>query len=117
MSALEFAIIGFGITNALTYLSVLEWYRKILSGLSDVEFDFYVVKQGRSSFRGKWIGKLVRCHACTGFWVGVFLSYLTGADIFDYGHRIVGCMAGGFFLSCTSFFMWLVARKLGAEEL
>lgn len=118
MSALAFAIIGFGITNALAYLSIFSFYRKIASGISDADFERKSRDGLLPGFRARWIGGLVRCHACTGFWVGVFLAYVTGADILmTCGHMITRCIAGGFFLSCTSFFMWLVARKLGAEEL
>jgi len=118
MSALAFAIVGFGIANALAYLSIFSFYRKSVSGISDADFE-QKVRDGRlRGFRAVYLGRLVRCHTCTGYWVGVFLAYVTDADILmTCGHVITRCIAGGFFLSCTSFFMWLVARRLGAEEL
>jgi len=125
VSMVEFIFVGFGITNAIVYLSVSEWLRKIISGISDEEFKSMLLLQrfkrdNTYSFRRRWFGKIVRCHACCGFWVGIFLSYLGYRDIFESVPRWVEIeidICGGFLLSCSNFLIWLIARKLGAEEL
>lgn len=109
-----FFAIGFSITNSLVYLHVFHWFRKLVSGVTDVQFE----SDKPIGFRQETIGGLVRCHTCMGFWVGILLSWGYGGFINEYMDLMypVNILCDGLLLSSNNFFLWLVARKLGAEE-
>lgn len=114
-----FIFIGFSITNAVAFLHVFSIFRRIISGLSDAGFRLMIREGVKLSFRERFFGKLVRCHACMGFWVGAFLSWYGGGCISRYVDnlsQIDTIVADGFMLSGANFIIWLVLRKLGAEE-
>jgi len=119
MRLLLFVLIGFSITNAVVFLHVFAWLRSVISGLSDNEFEFASHKGTLEGFRQKVLGRLFRCHACTGFWVGGFLSASLGGFISEYVELsfTFDVVGSGLLLSCTNFIIWVVLRKLGAEEL
>jgi len=120
MALLIFLFVGFSITNAITFLHVSHWFRILVSGFDDDDFREYS-KQGKiEGFREEYLGRLVRCHACMGFWVGCFLSWYCGGFIDEYMTiRAIpdAIIADGLMLSFFNFFTWLIFRKLGAEEL
>ena len=115
MVLLLFLAIGFSITNTVAYLHVFHWLRYAISGVSDVEFEMLKTP----GFRKRFIGRLVRCHACLGFWIGILLSFGYGGFINEYMDLTypVTMVCDGFLLAGNNFFLWLVARRLGAEEL
>lgn len=119
MSLLLFLLIGFSITNALVFLHAFHWLRIFISGMTDWVFSLAIKKRMLHGFRNAYLGRFVRCHACMGFWVGVSLSLLAGGFINKYmGLSFIEVVIGdGFLLSGSNFFIWLVLRKLGAEEL
>jgi len=130
MSLFLFLLIGFSVTNALTFLHVFLWFRTLVSGVSDKKFEHIVSRDNDDTvpysvlkrftlFRYEYLGRLVRCHACMGFWVGVCLSLLQGGFITEYMQCAYDLffLWDGFLLSGSNFFIWLIARKLGAEEL
>ncbi len=60
-----------------------------------------------------WMGELLSCPMCAGFWVGVFLwviSPLTTLFIFDYS------IVTGFVLGCYSSFVSYVGNMLVCDE-
>lgn len=111
--------IGFSVTNTLAYLHVFHWLRSLVSGLTDREFNARVLRRGLQGFRQEYLGRLVRCHACLGFWVGVSLSLIGLGSISEYVDLSfpLDVVGDGFLVSGTNFFVWLVLRRLGAEEL
>lgn len=122
MPFILFLVVGFGATHALVFLHVFHWLRRLVSGISDREFSRAARwRQGKRlrGFRQEYLGRLVRCHACTGFWVGVSLSLFHGSFISEYMVLPfpADVMGDGIVLSCFSFCLWVVLRKLGAEEL
>ena len=114
-----FILVGFSITNTLVFLHVFHWMRSLVSGLTDMEFSEAVSRRWLTGFRQAYLGRLVRCHACMGFWVGVSLSLIGWGPISEYMDLLfpLDVIGDGFLLSGSNFFAWLVLRKLGAEEL
>jgi hypothetical protein len=119
MKLLLFLAIGFSITNAMSFLHVSSWLRKAVSGLTDLQFSIKAEQNELSGLRQAWLGRLVRCHACLGFWVGGFLSVLFQGFISEYMEvSFAGSVIlDGFLLSGFNFVLWVVLRKLGAGEL
>lgn len=99
----------------LVFLHIFHWFRKLTSGITDEEFR----NKKLEGFREEFIGRLVRCHTCMGFWVGVFLSLFYESISAQYIEfpSLSYVIFDGILLSGNNFFVWLIARKLGAEEL
>ncbi len=117
---LFFLAVGFSITNAVVFLHVFSWLRKLVCGLSDKEFHKLAHGGMLSGFRGGFLGRLFHCHACMGFWIGVLLSLRLGGIIVEHVSAISqleGIVADGFLLSGFNFCLWVVFRKLGVEEM
>jgi len=123
MALLFFLLVRFSITNAIVFLHVFHWFRKLVSGLTDRQFYLATAfKQGQrlDGFREAYLGRLVRCHACMGFWVGLLLSVLYKGFIcryLDFLSVYDTVIADGFLLSGFNFCVWVVLRKLEAESL
>jgi len=114
-----FLLVGFSVTHTLVFLHVFHGFRSLVSGLTDREFDNRAIRRGLMGFRQEYLGRLVRCHACMGFWIGVSLSagyggFISGYMDLPFLHDVVW---DGFLLSLSNFILWLVLRRLGAEEL
>jgi hypothetical protein len=118
MGSIHFLLVGFGITNSIVFLHIGHWLRRLVSGVSDTEFyssisnrkallDFPTLKR----FRIQFFGRMFRCHACMGFWVGsIFaLSY--------YHSPLIESVLHGFALSAANFILWVILVKLGAKTL
>ena len=79
MELLVFVLVSYGLTQIIVYAKVLDRIRPT---------------QG-------WVGKLLSCSMCTGFWVGVFLwaiSNLTSLFMFDSSlvtAFLLGCLSSG----------------------
>ncbi|MCP4598999.1 MAG: DUF1360 domain-containing protein [Proteobacteria bacterium] len=119
MSLYLFFVAGFAITNAVVFLHIGHCFRRLVSGLSDENF-YSKAEASLSGFRQIYLGRLVRCHACFGFWIGVALSVLLGgiaAHQVDLSHWWLGSILDGAMLSGFNFAVWILLKKLGAEEL
>ena len=119
MSLFLLLFIGFSVTNAVAYLHVFHWLRRLVSGVSDKEF-YSVISSGEVNFRVSFLGRLLRCHACFGFWVGVFLYSFNGNPIVEemiVCGPVVEVIGFGFLQLGFNSFAWLILRRLGAEEL
>ena len=120
MRPLLFVAIGFAAANALVFLHVFAWLRRLVSGVSDTEFD-EAAREGRlKGFRRAWLGRLVRCHACMGFWIGVGISAWWGGLSDEYLQflGVIGTLAAdGLLLSGACFGIWVVLRRLGAGSM
>jgi hypothetical protein len=117
-----FLAVGFSITHTVVFLHIFHWFRILISGMDDYVFNHRIhgAYDHLHGFRQRYLGRLVRCHACMGFWIGVVLSILYGGFITKYmssGLIWIDVICDGFLLSGFNFFIWLVFRKLGAEEL
>jgi len=119
MTLFVFLAVGFAITNTLVFLHVFHWLRVLVSGITDKRFYRAASNDKLNGFRNGYVGRLVRCHACTGFWLGVSLSLVYGGFISRYMDLSFpgDVLADGFMLSGSNFCVWVVLRKLGAEEL
>ena len=117
-------IIGFSITNLIVFLHVFHFLRTFVSGINDQQFLIASSCHRLHGFRQVYLGRLMRCHACMGFWVGLalylLLHFCIKTDIINMGWTTsTFCNALGYalFQSIANFGFWLVFRRLGAEEL
>ena len=123
MNLFLFLFVGFSITNSLVYLHIFHWLRHLISGMSDVVFYRSVEgKQGRKleTFRQRYLGRLVRCHACMGFWVGASLSLVYGSPIMMIDGQLgkwEGVVGDGLLLSGFNFILWVILSKMGAKDI
>ncbi len=75
-------LISYGMTHIITGTKIFEWLRVLLDKISPNFFGF-----------------LIQCPACTGFWIGVVLSFLYmpmayGINVFAT-YLINGCLSSG----------------------
>lgn len=118
-----FLAVGFGVSNAIAYLRAFEWLRKVVSGLSDVQFEYSLKDEGETETRisviRDFFGHGIRCHACIGFWIGMILSMLAGSvslgGLTDC--RAIAVVADGLLLSASNFVLWTVLSGIGAKDL
>jgi len=119
MMILLYLVTGFAITNAVSFLHIGHGLRKAVCGLPDDDF-FALAKQGAlRGVRRSFFGRLVHCHACTGFWVGCLLSLEHGGFIVKYMNVSIAeqTVGDGLLLSGFNFILWVVLVRLGAQEL
>lgn len=111
----------FGLTNAIVFLHIGSPIRKILSGISDETFErLSRTPGGLTGARQVLFARLIRCHACAGFWVslGIDVGIATALDTVAYGpEEIVTSFITALASSAFNFAVWVALRKLGAEEL
>ena len=123
MSVLFFLLVGFSITNSIVFLHVFSWFRKLVSGLDDKQFHLAVERkrgQRLEGFRETYLGRMVRCHSCMGFWVGLVLSITYKGFICRYVDFLFlydTVIADAFLLSGFNFCAWVILQKLGTENL
>lgn len=121
MEIIFFCLTAFGITNALSFLHVGHWFRRLVCGLWDKGF-YHCLRNDHlgdylEGFRQRVLGRLVHCHACLGFWVGFGLS-AGGLGPFWAGDLWwLAAIMDGFFVSSVNFILWVTLRKLGADKL
>lgn len=124
ISLVEYWMAVFGLTLVLTKLHVFKWFREGVSGVSDWDFDEMAGTREEDiywEFRQSTIGRLLRCPACMGFWVGAAMALPYWFDLeyiakLDLWWVCFYCFVSG--LSASAFCMagWLVFKKLGAER-
>lgn len=86
-----------GLTLAITKLYVFKWFRELVTGISDKEFNRDVGTDLETSwgFRRKYFGRLFRCPACTGFWVGLFFSGIPHLEFIRNLNDVFECFKFG----------------------
>ena len=111
----------FGLTLAITKLHVFEHFRGLVSGISDYRF-YDEARIPERDFEWTWrnakIGRLVRCPACMGFWVGLLLAvpYWVGAGLdfcpWTWWAPVYWILMA---LSASAFCIvaWMILKKLG----
>lgn len=120
MAILLYLVMGFALTNAAAFLHIGHRFRKAVSGLSDDQFRVLAHNKLLDGFRQEMLGRLVRCHACAGFWIGSLLSLLHGGFIVEYmrvNSTVEQVVGDGLLLSGSNFILWVLLRWFKAEEL
>jgi hypothetical protein len=115
-----FLLLGFSLTNIIVFLHVFSWFRKLICGISDYVFYYRAQNNKLIGFRKSFLGRMIHCHACTGFWVGCLLSCWMRESILismKSNSLIELAIVNGILMSGFNFIVWVVLRKLGAEEL
>jgi len=119
MSIFFILCVGFSISHSIAYLHIFHWFRKFISGVDDKTF-YRIIICKEVKFRVGFFGRLVRCHACLGFWVGVFLYCFNGnpivKEMITFG-QIAETVGFAFLQLGFNSLVWLILRRLGAEEL
>lgn len=125
-----------GLTMAFSKLYVGKWFREGISGIGDEQFygqagsryedpDRYLSDpkfklpwsycEVSWGFRQSYLGRLVRCPACSGFWIGLVMSgavFLDYMSYFSYVHCVMYALGG----SALSILFWFILVKLGVLE-
>jgi len=91
-----FLVVGFAITNAVTFLHIGLPLRNLIND--------------------NIFGRLIRCHACFGFWVGFGMSFLYPLG-FVFDNIYLNAISDGLFLSGFNFMIWALLCFLGANKL
>jgi len=98
MELLWFALTGYGLTQLIVYGSIFEKARAFIKTKSD------------------FLGELVHCPMCTGFWVGVLLFGLNPfTELFTFELNLVNSLICGWLGSGTSYLMNMVFTDKGVN--
>ena len=98
MDLLYYVLAAWGMTQILVYGSIFESCRNWIMKKSD------------------WLGALVHCPMCTGFWVGVFLFGINGlTELFNFEYNIANLLTLGCISSATSYAMATVFSDEGIK--
>ncbi len=115
---IPYLLTTFGLTNALAFLHVGRPFRHAASGLTDAEFRTMADKGYLEGFRQCVIARMVRCHACMGFWMGCLLSPAYWAGPGTSPMVIIQHVShDGLAASAFCFIVWVALWRLGAEKL
>ena len=88
MELLYFILASWGMTQILVYGTIFENQRDWIMEKSD------------------WLGTLIHCPMCTGFWVGVFLFCISRhTELFTFEQSIANLFICGWVSSGTSYIM------------
>ena len=94
MELLYFVLAAHGLTQILVYGSIFDKVRPT----------------------DGWIGKLLSCPMCTGFWVGVFLFGINGyTELFTYEYNLANLLILGWLSSGTSYVLSVVFCDNGIQ--
>jgi hypothetical protein len=86
LELLYFILTSYGLTQILVYGSIFEKQRD------------YILE------KSEWLGKLVHCPMCTGFWVGAFLFGINGfTELFTFDYNIANLLILSSLSSGTSY--------------
>lgn len=96
MDLLWFILTGYGLTQLLVYSSIFKRPRNFIKEKSD------------------FLGELVHCPMCTGFWVGAFLFCINPfTELFNFEINFVNFFVCGWLGSGTSYIMNMVFSDKG----
>ena len=94
MELLYFVLTAYGLTQILVFGSIFNKVRPT---------------QG-------WMGKLLSCPMCTGFWVGVLLFGINGyTELFTYEYNIANLLILGWLSSGTSYILNVIFCDNGIQ--
>lgn len=114
----------FGLTSAFSKFYVGKWLRETISRLTDKQFKDDVGTDKEECQWDRWqcyIGRLVRCTACAGFWIGLALAIpyqvLYSDWAIEFGFHLGEMILKAYFmaLSASAFNIigWMILEKLG----
>ncbi len=94
MGLIYFILCAYGLTQIVVYGSI---------------FDSIRPTEGK-------LGKLFRCHMCSGFWVGVFLFGINGlTELFSFEYNFINALLLGWLSSGTSYIIGMVFGDCGIK--
>ena len=93
-----FVLLVWGVTNIISGSMIMKPFRDLLYNLSPT------------------LGKLISCYMCTGFWVGISISFWCVGTIYP-NSIIAGPVLDGFIGSGTTWIIFVILEKLGARNL
>ena len=121
VALVEYWLAVFGLANAIVFLHVGRPVRESITGVTDEEFRRRMGGHGGglSSWRHSVIGRMFRCHACMGFWVGIPLAVLHwGVPPYCPDPALIKIsICSSLSASAFNFIVWTVLVKLGADKL
>jgi len=95
---LYFILTSWGLTQILVYGSIFENQRQLIEQKS------------------VWLGTLIRCPMCTGFWAGTFLFGINGlTELFNFEYNIANLLISGCISSATSYALNVVIGDNGIK--
>ena len=98
MDLLYFILASWGMTQILVYGTIFENQR-----------DWIMEKSN-------WLGALIHCPMCTGFWVGVFLFGINDfTELFNFEYNISNLLILGCISSATSYALNIVISDGGIK--
>ena len=98
MELLYFILASWGMTQILVYGSIFEPARA------------WILE------KSVWVGALIHCPMCTGFWVGVFLFGINGyTELFNFEYNIANLLILGCIASATSYALNVVISDSGIK--
>tara|TARA_R100000664_G_scaffold34049_1_gene53652 strand:+ start:5075 stop:5410 length:336 start_codon:yes stop_codon:yes gene_type:complete len=98
MGLLYFVLASWGMTQILVYGSIFENQRRWVLEKSD------------------WLGTLVGCPMCMGFWVGVFLFGINDlTELFNFEYNVANLFIMGCISSATSYALNVVVGENGIK--
>tara|TARA_R100000388_G_scaffold76069_1_gene55272 strand:- start:2331 stop:2645 length:315 start_codon:yes stop_codon:yes gene_type:complete len=98
MDLLYFILASWGMTQIIVYGSIFESLREWIAE------------------RSFWLGTLIHCPMCTGFWTGVFLFGINGfTELFNFEYNIANLFILGCLASATSYALNVVVSDSGIK--
>ena len=98
MDLLYFILASWGMTQIIVYGSIFESLREWIAE------------------RSFWLGTLIHCPMCTGFWAGVFLFGINGCtELFTYEYNLINLLILGWLSSGTSYILNMVFSDKGIQ--
>ena len=98
MDLIYFILASWGMTQILVYGTIFENQR-----------DWIMEKSN-------WLGALIHCPMCTGFWVGAFLFGINGlTELFNFEYNIANLLISGCISSATSYALNVVIGDNGIK--
>ena len=98
MDLLYFVLCAYGLTQIIVYSSIFRALREDILEKSE------------------WLGKLVNCPMCMGWWVGAFLFGINGlTELFNFEYNIANLLILGCLSSATSYALNVVVSDSGIK--
>jgi len=95
---LYFILASWGMTQILVYGTIFKAQRNWIKEKSD------------------WLGELIHCPMCTGFWVGAFLFGINDlTELFNFEYNIVNFLILGCLSSATSYALSTIIDDSGIK--
>jgi|TARA_R110000744_G_scaffold60850_2_gene125978 hypothetical protein len=98
LELLYFILASYGLTQILVYGSIFQKQRE------------YILE------KSQWLGKLIHCPMCTGYWAGVFLFGINDfTELFTFDYNIANLLILGWLSSGTSYILSILFDDSGLK--